>query len=143
MNGSRSVSLFVLVAMLQASVTVAAAERTERSGLRELLQARRAQQAFVTVELADGQAVSGSIGRTERTLFYVLDNGNAAPQGRSVVYADVRAVVDRSTGDRFEVQVPGPTARLPRVHTSFKALLITGIVVGALLIVAYVTLSGT
>jgi hypothetical protein len=132
--------MFVLVALVQGSVTVAAAERTERSNVRKLLDARRAQEAIVTVELADGQAVSGSIGRTERTLFYRLDNGNAGPQGRSIAYTDVRAVVDRATGERFEVQVPGPTARLPRVHTSLKAWLIAGLVVGGLIILAYAVL---
>lgn len=54
------------------------------------------------------------------------------PTVRDIVQtrSEIGAVVDPITGERFEVQVPGPGSRMPRVHTSLKAWLIAGVVVG-------------
>src|SRR5438105_3164919 len=82
-GGSQSI---VLVALIQASV--AAESRSQPPiGIRELLASCRVQNAIVTVELADGNSVTGHIGHTQRTQFYVLDDRTR--NGRAVAYVDI------------------------------------------------------
>jgi hypothetical protein len=38
------------------------------------------------------------------------------------------------------MQIPGPTAKMPHAHSSLKAWLIFGVVVGALIVVAILTI---
>ena len=141
MTPRRWVSLLLLIALVWGSIPVAAQDgRPLPSSVREIIGMSRAAQADVMVELTGGSIVTGSIGRTNRTLFYLMDG--ATPGGRPVTYKSVRAFIDPVTGERLEVQVPGLAGRMPKVHTSLKAWLIAGAVVGTLLVVFAILLHG-
>ena len=141
MTPRRWVSLLLLIALVCGSIPVAAQDgRPLPSSVREIIGMSRAAQADVMVELTGGSIVTGGIGRTNRTLFYLMDG--ATPGGRPVPYKNVRAFIDPVTGERLEVQIPGLGGRMPKVHTSLKAWLIAGAVVGTLLVVFAILFHG-
>jgi hypothetical protein len=131
--------MLVVAALVCAPAGLLARERPATSSMRNLLEARRALKADVLVEVIDGSTFRGSIGRTGKTVFYVLDG--ATSDVRAVAYAHVRALVDETTGERFEVQ--GPTGHMAGAHPSAKVWLWIGVAVGAFVLVFWLTGLGT
>src|ERR1700680_588581 len=120
-------SVLLLITLVWTSIPAAAQEgQPGLLSVREIIDRSRAAQAVVMVELEGGTVISGRIGRTNGALFYVMDG--VTPRGHAVPYANLRALIDPTTGERLDLQVPRPMAHLPKVDTSLKAWLIAGVV---------------
>lgn len=126
------VSRLLLVVFIATASSVRADESAKFLTLRETIESRRAAKTRLTVELEDGSIMSGMVGRTKRASFYMLEG--TPPLSHNVAYTDVRVLVDPATGERLEVQVPGPGAKMPRARFSLKAWLIAGVVIGVVVI---------
>jgi len=81
----------------------------------------------IAVELTTGEVIEGQLEKVERDRVRIQRDAAVT----TVRLADIRSVTDRVSGERFELQ-PTPTARMPKPgHTSVKAWLIAGAIVGA------------
>jgi len=81
----------------------------------------------MAIELTTGEIIEGQLEKVERHRLRVQHDAAVS----TVKLADIRSVTDRVSGERFELQ-PTPTAHMPKPgHTSVKAWLIAGAIVGA------------
>lgn len=135
----RLIALLALLSIIQVAIPVDASRRQYIS-VRTLLEEYRNQRADISVELLDGKALSGFVRRTERARFHMLDD--IGQEALVIDYSDVRSVTERTTGERVDFQPPGPTAQFPPVHTSLKAWVIAGIVVGSIAVILSILFHG-
>ena len=134
MASRQIVSVLVAVALLRGAVAADTNTR-KRIDVRDVLSQRRVRHVAMAIELDRGALVVGRIGRIERTQFYVLDSTTGTEQ--SVRFADVRALTDSATGERFAVLSQG----IGGVgHASWKVWVIAwAVAIGALIIWVYST----
>jgi hypothetical protein len=130
-----STSILLLITLVTRSLPVAAEPHTSPLTARELFEGRRMAHAIVSVELRDSTVAIGSIGRTTKRTFSLLDGTRS--MGRAIAYADVCMLTDQTTGERFEVQAPIPTGQTAGSTPSRKAWLWIGVAVAVFLLVVY------
>lgn len=123
---SRYISALLITALLSPSLASAA----DRGHEVTRAASSRLRHASVAIELTTGEVIEGQLEKVDRKRLRVQRDGSVS----TVRLTDIRSVTDRKSGDRFELQ-PTPTARMPKPgHTSLKAWLIAGAIVGAFLL---------
>ncbi len=122
---------------LVATAVPASARTTSVTTLRDVLEQCRKARTDLVVDLADGRQLSGRVGRTSRTLFYLVDS--ATTREESIAYRDVRALADPATGQQFALaQATSPTTPAPGTHVPWPVWL--AIIAAAVVIVVIVAL---
>lgn len=138
---NRGVAIAVMFSIVGTAFPVSAGTSARPVSLRALLETKRRANTEVIVELGTGWHLLGSIGRTHKATFYVLDG--TSPGGRAVRFLDVRALIDPVTGQRFEfLQASAPTGPVVGPRPPLKFWIILGAAVVVALIWARAATSG-
>jgi|WetSurMetagenome_2_1015567.scaffolds.fasta_scaffold906142_2 hypothetical protein len=138
----RALSFTLALALIACPIPVAARESTANPlPLRELLQQCHAADLDLAIQLQGGSMVGGKVAQTGRNLFDVV--GGVVGGSQQIAYVDVRSIVDRTrtTGERLQFQMPGPTSRMPQ--GSWHKALLTVIVIGSVSFALWLMLHGS
>src|SRR5438094_263062 len=131
----RIVSILMVAVLAATSTVLSASERSRPLPMRALLEQWRLRESQITVELTSGSSLTGLVDRLDESQLHLLSDTKSSED--VIPYDEIRALIDRSTGERMEAQIAGPAGKLPRPRTSLRAWLIAGIIAGALIVLVF------
>jgi hypothetical protein len=141
MDSRRAVAIALMSSLIGINVPVRATAAPSGVAVRELLETFRRAKTDIIVELDTGTPLRGSIGRTNKTRFCLMDG---PPRGRMVRYSEIRTIIDLATNETITVRTSqAPVGQKIGYRPSLKVVLWIGVAIAALYILVYTTVPST